>query len=377
MVCALLAGLALLTWMYLLSARGKFWRERVQPWPKETYTTPEVAIVMPARDEGAVIERSIRALIRQNYTGPYKIILVDDHSSDGTAEKAKAVAAGMGQSARLHVVPAPPLPEGWGGKLWAMHSGVLAAKTILPQAEYVLFTDADIEHAEDSLRELVVRAESGKFALTSFMVRLHCRSRAEKFLIPAFVFFFMMLYPFSQVRDKNSKVAAAAGGAMLARVSALEGIGGIGVLRNALIDDCTLAKHMKKQGPIWLGLSSGTVSIREYPQVKDIWKMIARSAYAQLNNSLLLLILCVFGMGLVFMVPVLALLCPGDAVLSGLLAYASMVLAFWPTVRFYGLSPLYALALPGIAVIYLLATLDSARRHMMGKGGEWKGRYQG
>lgn len=378
MLCVALAAFSSLIWLYLLSGRGRYWAERLQPWPtKETYTTPDVVVVVPARDEEAVIAKSIRSLIRQDYTGPFKIVLVDDHSTDKTAALAREVSENLYQMARLHIIQAPPLPEGWSGKLWAMQAGLSEAKKLLPKAEYVLFTDADIEHNTGSLRELVVRAESGKLALASFMVKLNCASWAEKFLVPAFVYFFAMLYPFSKVRHARSNVAAAAGGAMLARCSALEAAGGLSVLKDALIDDCTLAKHLKKQGPIWLGLSANTFSLREYMDIKPIWDMIARTAYAQLFYSPFLLLVCVVGMVLTFLVPVFAaLFCGGQGAGLGFITWALMALSYIPMLRFYGLPPLYGLALPFIAFFYLLATLDSAFRYYTGRGGEWKGRIQ-
>lgn len=378
MLCLALVLLSSSLWLYLLVGRGQFWGERPQPLPpRQTYTTPEVVIIVPARDEEEVIERSIRSLIRQDYTGPFKIILVDDHSRDATSARARKVSEDLYQMARLHIMSAPSLPEGWGGKLWAMQAGVEEAKRLLPKAEYILFTDADIEHAPSSLRELVARAESGTLAMTSFMVMLHCQSWAERLLVPAFVFFFGLLYPFSKVRDPRSNVAAAAGGAMLVRRLALEAAGGLVIMKDSLIDDCTLARHMKKQGPLWLGLTAETHSIREYKNVSSLWVMIARSAYAQLAYSPFLLLLCVLGMTVTFLVPVYAAFaCGGQAGGLGFLTWGLMLLAYMPMLRFYGQSPVYGLLLPFIAFIYLLATLDSARLYYLGRGGAWKGRIE-
>lgn len=370
-----LTMLSCFIWLVMIFARGMFWREKPLPWPEPRYTTPDIVVIIPARDEAAVIERSVTSLIRQDYTGPYKIVLIDDHSSDGTAEKARAISQKMGQAARLIIIPAPALPQGWGGKLWAMQTGLDVVKTIMPKADYVLFTDADIEHGQASLRELVTRAEAGGFALTSFMVKLHCQTWAEKVFIPAFVFFFQMLYPFAFARDPSNKLAAAAGGAMLVRRHALDALGGLKILRDALIDDCALAAHMKKQGPIWLGLTDEVKSLRAYEKTSDLWAMITRSAYAQLNYSPLLLILCVMGMAVTFLVPVYMAFHASMAPL-GLFMWALMALAYMPTLRFYGLSPLWAPLLPFIAFVYMLATLDSARRFMTGKGGLWKGRVR-
>jgi hopene-associated glycosyltransferase HpnB len=372
----LLAILPLAIWMYLIFGRGHFWLEKPHAAPSDQWlTTPDVAIVVPARNEADVIARSIRSLIRQDYTGPFKIFLVDDHSSDDTAKIAREVSENLYQMARLVVVPAPELPQGWGGKVHAMQAGYDAVKAQMPQAEYILFTDADIEHANDSLRELVMRAESGRLTLASFMVRLNCQTFWEKLLIPAFVFFFMMLYPFSQVRDREEKIAAAAGGAMLVKRAALDQIGGFSQMRDALIDDCTLAKHMKAQGPIWLGLSSRTVSLRHYADFDSIWNMIARTAYTQLSYSPLVLLVCVLGMVATFLLPVGAFIFGTDAVqLAGFVAWFLMAFAYMPTLRTYRQSSLLAWALPAIAFIYLMATLESARRYYQGIGGQWKGR---
>jgi hopene-associated glycosyltransferase HpnB len=375
---AALAAISLTVWVYLIVFRGMFWLEKPQPWPENPpLTTPDVAIVIPARNEEAVIGRAILSLLRQDYTGPYTIFLVDDHSTDGTAKVATEVTDKLYQMSRLKIVQAPPLPEGWSGKLWAMNAGVEAVKQMMPRAEYIFFTDADIEHGPSSLRELVARSEKDKLTLASFMVKLSCESWAEKFLIPAFVSLFLFYYPYNFVRDPQSGVAAAAGGAMLVKRKALDAAGGIPAIRSALIDDCAMARLLKKQGPIWLGLTGDTQSIRPYPNIKSIWKMIARSAYAQLLYSPVLLLAASAAMAMCFFVPILALVFGrGNVQFMGLASWLLMSLAYLPMVRFYRVSPLWALAMPAIAVVYLLATLDSARRHWLGRGGEWKGRVQ-
>lgn len=381
MLCMTLSIMALGIWFYLLLGRGMFWLENVQPWPNTEdgvpLATPPVAIVVPARDEANVIARSIQSLLHQDYKGEYRIFLVDDHSSDGTAQKAEQLAQDAGQHAKLTVLQAPELPAGWGGKVWAMQSGFDAVMTAFPAAQYVLFTDADIVHGEGSLAELVTRAEFGQFASTSFMVKLHCQSFAEKLLIPAFVFFFGMLYPFAYARDPSNRLAAAAGGAMLVRIKALQEIGGFSRMQGALIDDCALAALLKKQGPIWLGLTKMARSIREYPHIRDVWDMIARTAYTQLDYSPVKLWGCMLGMGIVFLFPVFAVfVCGGFFSMLGMIVWFMMVLAFMPMLGFYKLSPAWGLGLPFIAGLYLLATLDSARRFYAGKGGQWKGRVK-
>ncbi|MBI3419176.1 MAG: glycosyltransferase, partial [Proteobacteria bacterium] len=224
---AVLTALSLTVWVYLIAFRGMFWLEKPQPWPENApLTTPDVAVIVPARNEAGVIARAIRSLLNQDYTGPYTIFLIDDHSTDNTAQVAREVSERLYQMARLKIVSAPTLPEGWSGKLWAMNAGVEAVKREMPKADYILFTDADIEHGPSSLRELVARCEKDKLSLASFMVKLNCQSWAEKFLIPAFVSLFLFYYPYKYVRDPKSSVAAAAGGAMLVRVKALEAAGG-------------------------------------------------------------------------------------------------------------------------------------------------------
>ncbi|HVY13449.1 MAG TPA: glycosyltransferase [Alphaproteobacteria bacterium] len=377
----LLTGLVLLSlvvWVYLALFRGLFWLESPQPWPQGGQSsTPDVAVIIPARNEEAVIDRAVRSLLKQDYTGAYTIFLVDDHSSDNTAAVARHAAEQLGRAQRLKIVPAPPLPQGWSGKLWAMEAGVEAAQQQMHSPQYYFFTDADIEHGPSSLRELVARCETGKLTLASFMVKLNCQSWAEKFLIPAFVSLFLFYYPYKYVRDPKSSVAAAAGGAMLLRREALENAGGIPSIRSALIDDCALARIMKKQGPIWLGLTDNTFSVRPYPRLKSIWKMIARSAYAQLLYSPLLLLAASSAMALCFFVPVWGLLFGiGFTKVMGLMCWIIMAILYYPMVKFYRVHPAWALSMPAIATVYLLATLDSARRHWIGRGGEWKGRVQ-
>lgn len=373
-----LALISLIVWIYIVGFRALFWLEKPCPWPENApLTTPEVAIIVPARNEETVIARAVLSLLRQDYTGPYSIFLVDDHSTDGTVKAAREAADKVMQGARLKIVSSPALPKGWSGKLWAMHNGVEAVKQQMPKADYLFFTDADIEHGPSSLRELVARCEKGKLTLASFMVKLNCQSWAEKFLIPAFVSLFLFYYPYKYVRDPKSGVAAAAGGAMLVRKQALETAGGISSIPGALIDDCALARILKKQGPIWLGLTEGTASIRPYPRIEHIWKMIARSAYAQLLYSPVLLLAAALAMALCFYVPMAAILFgKGSVPVMGFLCWILMSIAYYPMVRFYRQSPWWALTAPAIATVYLLATLDSARRHWIGRGGEWKGRVQ-
>jgi hopene-associated glycosyltransferase HpnB len=370
------ASIALAVWLYLLLGRGAFWRctERDDWGPAELSSWPRVTAVVPARNEAGSIGESIASLLAQDYRGQWTVILVDDDSNDGTAEIARRVA---NADERLRVVRSPALPAGWTGKLWAVKQGIDAAAA-LPQApDYVLLTDADIVHAPDSVSRLVVHAERNRLVLTSLMVKLHCESFAERATIPAFVFFFQMLYPFSRVNRPESTVAAAAGGCMLVRAAVVRKAGGIESVRAALIDDCALAKALKAYGPIWLGLTERVRSIRRYPALSDIRRMVVRSAYAQLRYSPLMLLATVAGMLLTYVVPVLIVIFGSGA--ARMIAAATLVLmfvAFQPTLRFYRLSPLWGLALPAIALQYMFFTLDSALQYVQGQGGSWKGRAQ-
>jgi hopene-associated glycosyltransferase HpnB len=302
-------------------------------------------------------------------------VLVDDQSSDGTADVARRV----GQSAKreMSVIAGAPPPPGWSGKVWAMHQGIAAADSVESPPQYLLLTDADIAYEPGVLKSLVARATAGKLVLTSVMAKLNCESFAERALVPAFIFFFQMLYPFARVNRRFAVTAAAAGGCMLVDRSALERAGGIGAIRGALIDDCALAKVLKREGPIWLGLSNRVMSIRPYATFEDIRRMVARSAYAQLRYSPLLLIGTVASMGLIYLAPpLLTLFASAPASVLAATAYLLMVIAFEPTLRLYGRSPLWGFALPLIAAVYLGFTLDSAYQHSAGRGGLWKGRIQ-
>ncbi|MDR3511557.1 MAG: glycosyltransferase [Caulobacteraceae bacterium] len=376
MVIGVLALLPLLIWAYLVLARGGFWlaRERDdRAEPPEPAVWPAIAAVVPARDEADVIARSIGSLLAQDYPGAFHVILVDDNSSDGTAEAARA----LPNAQALTVVTGAPLPSGWTGKLWAMKQGVEAAAALPQPPKYLLLTDADIAHTPDNLRRLAARAEAGGLVLTSLMAKLSCVTPAERLLIPAFVYFFDMLYPFGWVNDPKSKVAGAAGGCMLARADALEAAGGIAAIRTAIIDDCTLGAAMKRQGPIWLGLTERAQSLRPYVTVAEIGRMISRSAYAQLGYSPLLLAGTIAGMVLTYLTaPAISLFVAGPWRWAGVAAWALMALSFQPMLRFYRRSPLWGLALPLIGALYTAFTVQSAIDVWRGRGGAWKGRAQ-
>lgn len=434
-----LAALSLVIWIYLLGFRGQFWRtqpcldsEPFPSTPEASHTDyPTISVVIPARDEAEVIATSLRSLLTQDYPGPLSIILVDDHSTDGTGAIAQATAHEIyaehpEYSARVvTILPAQDLPPGWTGKLWAVEQGTQKAMAQFPQADYLLLTDADIAHDRHNLRRLVDKAITQHLDMASVMVRLRCDSLWEMVLIPAFVFFFQKLYPFRWANQVDNAIAAAAGGCILLRPQALQRIGGIGSIRHALIDDCALAQAIKwhqfppippasltpseilgSKGdrtmgyananpsyansansanssspphPIWIGLSQKTYSLRPYDDLQTIWDMVARTAYTQLNYSPLLLVGAVLGMMIVYLVPVVALtigLVMKEVTIAtvGLGTWGLMAIAYSPILRFYQRPPWLAVALPGIAFMYTLMTLDSALRYWQGRGGAWKGR---
>ncbi len=374
-----LAIAVLAIWIGLVAFRGGFWTCRIRDdadAPEPTRRWPGVVAVVPARDEADVIETCLGSMLDQNYAGDFHIVLVDDQSSDGTAERAKACAEARNAAQKLTVLTGVDRPSGWTGKLWAVKQGIDFARAKFAPT-YLLLTDADIAHTPENLAALTARAEAGGYALVSLMARLACESFAEKALIPAFVYFFQMLYPFAYINDPKAKTAGAAGGCMLARADALAQAGGIEAIKGALIDDCALGGAMKRQGPIWLGLTERASSVRPYPRFADIGKMIARSAYAQLNYSPWLLIGSTLGMALTFVgAPFLASCGGGLPRDIGVFAYALMALSFMPILRFYRLSRLWALALPLIALVYMVYTLESALAYWQGRGGMWKGRAQ-
>jgi hopene-associated glycosyltransferase HpnB len=368
----LVALLSLLIWIGLLAFRERFWlaRDTDEVMVPDPAQWPAVIAIIPARDEAEVIGRAIASHIAQDYPGDFRIVLIDDGSSDGTAGIAQEAAQG---SDRLTVVAGTPPPAGWTGKLWAMCNGVEQAG----EPTYLWFTDADIAHAPDTLRSLVARSERDRLVLNSLMAELRCDSLAEKAMIPAFVLFFQMLYPFRLVNRPQAKLAAAAGGCMLVKREALAKAGGLQMIADAIIDDCAMGETMKRQGPIRLLLTRRSVSLRPYGGWGEIVAMISRSAYAQLGYSPLMLVGTMIGLLLMFVAPpALAIFGSGGARSCGLLAWATMAICYQPMLRFYRRSPLWGLALPGIGMVYAGSTFLSACQHMQGRGGMWKGRAQ-
>jgi hopene-associated glycosyltransferase HpnB len=369
----LLAVLSLLSWLWLMFLHGRFWQAGPALGEIVSADTPPVSIVVPARDEAALIGRSIGSLLAQNYRGALRVVLVDDGSNDGTGDIARALA-----DPRLTVVSGGARPTGWAGKLWAVHQGIATAQDQAADP-FLLLTDADIVHEPGHVATLVAQAERTGVDMVSEMVALNCTSGPEKALVPAFVYFFQLLYPFARVNDGLRATAAAAGGTVLIRARALARIGGIAAIKGALIDDVALAIAVKRGGRIWLGHSTLARSIRPYPDVADIWRMVTRSAYVQLRYSPSLLVLTTLGLGLVFLIPPLAVVFSHHAARwIGLLTWVLMATSFVPSLRRFRLSvPVILLAaagLPLIAVFYMTATIAAAVAHHRGHGVVWKQR---
>jgi hopene-associated glycosyltransferase HpnB len=357
--------LALAIWLGLLGTG--FWlcterddRVRVA----EPTHWPDVVAVIPARNEADVIARSLGSVAAQDYPGSFRVVLVDDNSGDGTGAIARAIRD-------VAVLTGAPLAPGWTGKLWALSQGIAGAG----KPQFLWLTDADIQHDSDTLRRLVGIALTKDRRLVSFMAKLHCRTWAERALVPAFIWFFMMLYPFNWI-NRRGPLAGAAGGCVLVERTALEAAGGVAAMRGALIDDCTLGTLIKRQGRIWLGLTHRSRSIRPYQRAGEIAAMISRSAYAQLRYNPAILALTILGLALVFGLPVALLFARGTPQLLGLVTCLLMFAAYQPLLRFYRRSPLWGLALPLVASFYAWCTLASAWQHAQGRGGMWKGRAQ-
>ena len=376
LMAVFLGAAAVLVWVYLLTARGGFWRFREVLPAAEGDSAARLAVVIPARDEAAGIARTVRSLLTQRFGGALHLFVVDDHSTDDTARLATGAAAEAGASGRLTLISGAPLAPGWTGKLWAMSAGIAAAQEFAP--DFFLFTDADIEHEPSSVARLVAQAEKLGSDMTSVMVRLHAGHAWEALLIPAFVFFFFKLYPPAWVAKAEKATAGAAGGCMLVRRQALERIGGIGAIRGELIDDCALARAVKRTGGrVWLGLARETRSTREYASPGEIRDMIARTAYTQLRYSPLLLAGTIAGMAIIYLAPpALAIAARGTAQLLGIGAWLLMSMSFLPAVRYYRKPMILSLQLPLAAAFYVESTLASAARYYMGRGGQWKGRAQ-
>jgi hopene-associated glycosyltransferase HpnB len=379
---------AAVAWAYLVLGHGRYWLtgERLPRAAGAPVRWPGVAAVIPARNEAGMLPATLPTLMAQDYPGPLTLILVDDCSSDGTAEVANKLGREAGRDGRdLRVVAGAPPPPGWAGKVWAMAQGLRSAGEAGSGPEYVLFTDADIAWAPGALRDLVVAAQGDDRDLVSQMALLRTATSWERVIVPAFVYFFAQLYPFRRVNRAASRTAAAAGGCMLVRRDALARAGGLAPIAGARIDDVALARLIKRgRGRTWLGLSSAVASVRPYPRLASLWHMVARSAYIQLNYSPPLLAGTIAGLLFLYALPpagAIAGLAAGAATApaalaagAGLAGWALMSLSYLPMLRLYRLSPLRAPGLPLIALLYAAMTVDSARRHYAGRGAEWKGR---
>lgn len=375
------ACLPVLAWIYLLAGRGGFWRtdQRLPPsGGTDLAAWPDVVAIVPARNEADVLPQTLPTLLSQDYQGKLRVVLVDDESTDGTAGVAAGLGREPGARAALEVLSGKPRPDGWAGKVWAMSQGLAAAS----DAEYVLFTDADIGYLPGTLTALVRSARSDRRVLVSQMALLRAQTRPERLLIPAFVYFFAQLYPFRQVNKRGSGTAAAAGGCMLVRRAALAAAGDLDSIKGARIDDVALGgllKHASPGNDCWLGFSTDVISRRRYDRTAEIWDMVARSAYTQLRYSPVLLAGTVLGMVALYVLPVAAVVAgallatPALAIL-GLAAWAIMAASYVPVLRLSGVSPAWAVCLPLIGVLYTAMTISSAVRHHAGRGGEWKGR---
>ena len=375
----LLAGLGLATWTYLIAGHGRFWQSGPVAPVRSGQDGPPVAVVVPARDEADGIEAAVRSLLAQDYAGPLRIFVVDDDSRDGTGDIVRAIGDG-----RVDVIRGRARPPGWSGKLWAVSQGVAAARAWLvswarPSGDdgFVLLTDADIVHDPAHVGSLVAHAVAHNQDMVSEMAELRCESAAERALVPAFVFFFQLLYPFARAADPAARTAAAAGGVVLIRDAALERIGGIAAIRGALIDDVALARAVKRSGGrIWLGHATQARSLRPYPGPRDVWRMVARTAYVQLRFSPALLAATTGGMGLVWLVPPLAMVFGRRSTTRAMggAAFTLAAASYVPTLTRFGLSPARALLLPPIALFYMAATIGSALDHHRGRGVVWKNR---
>lgn len=375
-----IAALSLLIWLYLFFFNGHFWqiwiadadREEIEP----PTVWPSVVAVVPARNEAETIAQTVEGLAKQNYQGTFSVLVVDDHSDDGTGHLARKAAEESGALGKARILEATSLVSGWTGKLWALQCGVDAAN--LKKPDFFWFTDADIVHAPDTLQQLISRAEHERLDLTSLMVLLQARSFLEKLIIPPFLYFFLMLYPPRWIANVKSQTAGAAGGCILLRSAALGRIGGLAAIRSEIIDDCSLARAVKRSGGrIWMGLTHTSVSLRRYARWSELQNMIARTAFTQLNYSVLQLIGTLVGLVLTFEAPVALALSTNSRIwLPALLAWCLMSASFLPTVVFYGLSPIWSPFLPFAALFYSYSTLLSAVRYWLGRGGQWKGRAQ-
>ena len=380
LLALMLAVLSLLIWVVLTFFRGAFWQllafdddiakqESLERWPR-------VVTIVPARNEAETVGRTVQSLVKQDYAGELRVVVVDDHSEDGTGALAREAAERAGASERVLILQGAALESGWTGKLLAMQQGVESG--VAREADYFWFTDADIEHAPDTLRRIVQRADKVELDLVSLMALSQVQSFPERLLIPPFLYFFLKLYPPNWTASRKRKTGGAAGGCVLLKREALERIGGLAAIRGEVIDDCTLAKAVKRTGGgIWMGLTRKSVSLRTYASFREIQDLIARTAFTQLGYSGLALAGTLLGMFVTYLLPVIFTFSARPVLWRlGLAAWTLMAITYLPTIRFYRMSPLWAAALPVAAAFYTYATWLSAVRYWLGRGGQWKGRAQ-
>lgn len=367
-----LAAAALVAWAGVLALPWLPYRnrERIEAADGDAFDLGDVTVLIPARNEADVLARTLTALGRQGLG--LAVLVIDDESTDDTPSIGAEFASRTDGRLRVDLLRGSGLPPGWGGKLWALQQGLARV-----ERPYVLLLDADIELAPGMLPALVAQSRATGAALVSVMAKLRCRSFWERLLVPPFVFFFKLIYPFARVNDVRAGTAAAAGGCILARTAVLREIGGFEMIRGALIDDCTLARTVKRRGhTIWLGLSRSVASMRRYETLADFARMVARTAFTQLGYSTVLLVLVTLAMFVVFVAPAAALvLGPGWGPRAlGALAVLALCAAYLPTVRFYQLPVAWSLTLPFAAVLFLGMTWWSAINYWRGVRAEWKDR---
>lgn len=377
-ILLVLAAISLALWIVLIRFRGRFWRanQYLSAIAAPLVNPPEIVAIIPARNEEMTIGRAVTSLLEQDFGGAFSLIVVDDNSDDDTANAAKV--AGQGKD-NFTLIEGTKLPERWTGKMWAVAQGIETAKAEHPAATYYLLTDADILHHPENLSELVAKAQQDNLALVSLMVKLRCTSGWERLLIPAFIFFFQKLYPFPWVNDPAKKTAGAAGGCMLVECAALENMGGVAVIKEEIIDDCALAKRLKKKRGIWLGLTRSVSSLRGYDTLDEVWRMVCRTAFVQLDHSFLKLLGTLLGLMFIYAIPLLSMIIGFlteeiEVLILGVSAWALMAVAYTPTLRLYGRPPWEACLLPLAALLYTGMTIDSAGRYYRGKPPLWKGR---
>ncbi len=380
----LAAFLSVAAWVWLTFFHGRFWRadqvlEEIAPERLPPAAAPSVTALIPARDEAATIAGVVRSVLNQEWPGELRLVVIDDQSADGTGELARKVIEEAGAGDRAVVIDGAALPPGWSGKLWALEQG--RRHRLARTAEFLWLTDADILHGPRQLARMAALAIAQDRQMVSAMVRLNATGFWERLLIPAFVHFFQLLYPFARVNE--GRAAAAAGGSILVLREALERAGGFGRWRDALIDDCALARHFRRSGArLWLGLSRESRSLRRYRRLGPLWNMVRRSAYSELRFSPWRLAAALAGLGLVFLEPPAALvagLWADDRVmmLAGGFAWAIMSFTWVPNLRHQRVCPLVAPALPFVALLYMAMTIHSAFDAHLGRRGGWKGRYYG